>query len=50
MLRDLLRGIEAYRGGYMAIYDRWFGRGAAIAYPLDERTVQFFVDVNAWQD
>ncbi len=50
VLRDLLRGIEAYRGGYMAIYDRWFGRGAAISYPLDERTVQFFVDVNAWQD
>ena len=50
VLRDLLRGVDAYRGGYASIYDRWFGRGAAISYPLDERTVQFFRAMNAWQD
>jgi polar amino acid transport system substrate-binding protein len=50
VLRDLLRGVDSYRGGYATIYDRWFGRGAAISYPLDERTVQFFRAMNVWQD
>ncbi len=50
VLRDLLRGIDAYRGGYATLYERWFGRGAALFYPLDERTVQFFVSTSVWQD
>jgi len=50
VLRDLFRGIGEYRGGYVAIYDRWFGRDAEIAYPLDERTVQFFLATLAWLD
>jgi polar amino acid transport system substrate-binding protein len=50
VLRDLFRGIEDYRGGYVTIYDRWFGRDADIAYPLDERTVQFFLATLAWLD
>ncbi len=50
VLRDLLRGIEAYRGGYAGIYERWFGREADIAYPLDERTVRFFQSSLVWLD
>jgi polar amino acid transport system substrate-binding protein len=50
VLRDLFRGIGEYRGGYVAIYQRWFGRDADIAYPLDERTVQFFLATLAWLD
>jgi hypothetical protein len=50
VLRDLFRGIDAYRGGYTEIYERWFGREAEIAYPLDERTVQFFLSTLVWLD
>jgi polar amino acid transport system substrate-binding protein len=50
VLRDLFRGIDAYRGGYVTIYDRWFGRDAEIAYPLDDRTVQFFLATLVWLD
>jgi len=50
VLRDLFRGIEAYRGGYADIYERWFGREADIAYPLDERTVRFFLSSLVWLD
>ncbi len=50
VLRDLFRGIGDWRGGYVTIYDRWFGRDAAIAYPLDERSVQFFLATLAWLD
>ena len=50
VLRDLFRGIDEYRGGYVTIYDRWFGRDADIAYPLDERTVRFFMATLVWLD
>ena len=50
VLRDAFRGIDAYRGTYVTIYERWFGRDAAIAYPLDERTVQFFLSTLTWLD
>jgi polar amino acid transport system substrate-binding protein len=50
VFRDLFRGIDAYRGGYVTIYDRWFGRDAEIAYPLDDRTVQFFLSTLVWLD
>ncbi len=50
VFRELFRGIEAYRGGYVTIYDRWFGRNAKIDYPLDERTVQFFRSMLVWLD
>jgi polar amino acid transport system substrate-binding protein len=50
VLRDLFRGIDEYRGGYVTIYDKWFGRDAAIAYPLDERTMQFFMATLVWLD
>ncbi|MGE4218568.1 MAG: amino acid ABC transporter substrate-binding protein [Alphaproteobacteria bacterium] len=50
VLRDLFTGIEAYRGGYADIYQRWFGRDAEIAYPLDQRSAQFFADMLIWLD
>jgi polar amino acid transport system substrate-binding protein len=50
VLRDSFRGIDAYRGTYVTIYERWFGRDADIAYPLDERTVQFFLSTLTWLD
>ncbi len=48
VLRELFVGIDAYRGRYVAIYDKWFGRDAEINYPLDERTVQFFLSTLVW--
>lgn len=50
VLRDLFRGIETYRGGYADIYQRWFGRDAAMSYPLDENTVRFFQSTLVWLD
>jgi polar amino acid transport system substrate-binding protein len=50
VFRGLFRGIDEYRGRYVAIYDRWFGRDAGIDYPLDERTVQFYLATLAWLD
>lgn len=50
VLRDLFTGIDAYRGGYADIYQRWFGREADVAYPLDQRAVQFFADMLIWLD
>jgi polar amino acid transport system substrate-binding protein len=50
VLRDLFRGIEAYRGGYVEIYQRWFGRDAAMAYPLDDNAVRFFLATLVWLD
>ncbi len=50
VFRELFRGIDEYRGGYVSIYDRWFGRDANITYPLDERTVQFFLSTLVWLD
>ncbi|MGE0222706.1 MAG: amino acid ABC transporter substrate-binding protein [Acetobacteraceae bacterium] len=50
VLRELFQGIEAYHGGYARIYERWFGREAEIAYPMDERTVQFFRATLVWLD
>lgn len=50
VFRELFRGIADYRGTYVRIYDRWFGRDADITYPLDERTVQFFLSTLIWLD
>ena len=50
VLRDLFKGIEVYHGGYADIYQRWFGRDAEIAYPLDQRSAQFFADMLIWLD
>lgn len=50
VLRDLFRGIDAYRGGYVDIYQRWFGRDAQMAYPLDENAVRFFQATLVWLD
>jgi len=50
VFRELFRGIADYRGPYVGIYDRWFGRDAGITYPLDERTVQFFLSTLVWLD
>ncbi len=50
VLRDLFRGIETYRGGYADIYQRWFGRDAAMSYPLDENAVRFFQSTLVWLD
>jgi len=50
VLRDLFRGIEAYRGGYVDIYQRWFGRDAQMAYPLDDNAVRFFQATLVWLD
>jgi len=48
VFRDLFRGIDEYRGRYVEIYNRWFGRDADITYPLDDRTVQFFLATLVW--
>lgn len=50
VLRELYQGVEGWRGGYIILYDRWFGRGATIPYPLDERTAQFLAAMLVWLD
>lgn len=50
VLRELYQGVEGWRGGYIVLYDRWFGRGATIPYPLDERTAQFLAAMLVWLD
>lgn len=49
-LRELVRGIGDYRGGYYDIYQRWFGRDAALPYPLDAAQARFFHHMQIWLD
>jgi polar amino acid transport system substrate-binding protein len=49
-LLDLLRGIGEYRGGYYEIYQRWFGRDAALPYPLDAQAARFLRNLRIWLD
>jgi polar amino acid transport system substrate-binding protein len=47
-LVDLLDGIGDFRGRYMEIYDRWFGREAGLVYPLDRDNRDFLQGLNIW--
>jgi polar amino acid transport system substrate-binding protein len=39
-LTELLNGVDEYRGGYMEIYERWFGPRGVVYFPLDYATAQ----------
>lgn len=47
-LVDLMVGIEEYRGPYVDMYDKWFGRRDLMVYPLDRATRDYLDDVDIW--
>jgi len=47
-LVDLMVGIEEYRGPYVDLYDKWFGRRDLMVYPLDRSTRDYLGDVDIW--
>lgn len=47
-LVDLYEGIDSFRGPYVEIYDRWFGRESAMVYPLDRATRDYLHQLNIW--
>jgi polar amino acid transport system substrate-binding protein len=47
-LVDLLDGIGDFRGRYMEIYDRWFGRQGGLVYPLDRDNRDYLQSLNIW--
>lgn len=44
----LLDGVSEFRGRYVEIYDRWFGPGGPLYYPLDRATSQRLANANIW--
>ena len=47
-LSDLLEGVDDYRGGYYAIYERWFGAGGYLFYPLDREVAERLAGARMW--
>lgn len=47
-LTDLLDGVEEYRGKYMEIYERWFGPGGVVYFPLDYTSAQRLAASAVW--
>ncbi len=47
-LVDLMDGIEEFRGPYVEMYDRWFGRRDLMVYPLDRTTRDYLSELNIW--
>ncbi len=47
-LVSLYQGIGDYRGRYVEVYERWFGRNGALVYPLDRSTRDYLGEVNIW--
>jgi polar amino acid transport system substrate-binding protein len=45
---DLLDGLGDYRGPYMEIHDKWFGRDGVMVYPLDRSTRDYLLQSNIW--
>ncbi|BBE70885.1 amino acid ABC transporter substrate-binding protein [Oharaeibacter diazotrophicus] len=44
----LTRGLGDYRGRYVEIYDRWFGRDGVLVYPLDRSTRDYLLQADIW--
>jgi polar amino acid transport system substrate-binding protein len=47
-LVDLMQGIGEFRGRYVELHDRWFGRRDLMVYPLDRATRDYLGDMNIW--
>lgn len=45
---DLMAGLDDYEGPYMDIHEKWFGRDAMMAYPLDRTTRDYLLQMNIW--
>lgn len=41
-------GLADYRGRYMEIHDKWFGRDGVMVYPLDRSTRDYLLQSNIW--
>lgn len=44
----LTRGLADYRGRYMEIHDKWFGRDGVMVYPLDRSTRDYLLQSDIW--
>lgn len=44
----LTSGLADYRGRYMELYDKWFGRDGIMVYPLDRTTRDYLLQTNIW--
>lgn len=44
----LTRDLADYRGRYMQIYDKWFGREGRLVYPLDRSTRDYLLNADVW--
>jgi polar amino acid transport system substrate-binding protein len=47
-LTDLMEGLADYRGRYMELYDKWFGRDGVLTYPLDRSTRDYLLHGDIW--
>lgn len=45
---NLIDGLADYRGRYMDIHDKWFGRDGVMVYPLDRSTRDYLLQSNIW--
>ncbi len=45
---DLEDGLADYRGRYMDIHDKWFGRDGVMVYPLDRSTRDYLLQSDIW--
>ncbi len=45
---NLEDGLADYRGRYMDIHDKWFGRDGVMVYPLDRSTRDYLLQSDIW--
>ncbi|SHE84875.1 amino acid ABC transporter substrate-binding protein, PAAT family [Kaistia soli DSM 19436] len=45
---NLEDGLSDYRGRYMDIHDKWFGRDGVMVYPLDRSTRDYLLQSDIW--
>lgn len=45
---ELTRGLADYRGRYMEIHHKWFGRDGMMVYPLDRSTRDYLLRTDIW--
>lgn len=48
VLVDLFDGIGEFRGEYVTLHERWFGRDGLMHYPLDRETRDYLDAVRPW--
>lgn len=47
-LIGLTDGLSDYRGRYMEIYEKWFGRDGVLTYPIDRTTRDYILRGDIW--